>query len=97
MLGFSENNWSPFAVKKPDQAPKGPHWAAVLFGKRTEVDSYSGTSSHQVDETTYYAFTKEEQFATWVAEASISGRKFFCFKVNKLGEIDLKVKVDVGV
>jgi len=90
---FNKSNWREFEVEKPEQAPKGQHYAAVLFGSHVRDDGWGGTY-HQPN-TTYYAFPDISTLRLWVAEAQGSSQKFFFFEVKQLGT--LEVKVDVGV
>jgi len=98
---YNFHDWSKFMVQKPEQKPTDPHFAAVLFGKRTEhqpaYDSNDTPSSYQVDEVTYFAFPDKETLGEWVLRAAKDKKQFFFFEVKKLGEAQLKVNVDLGV
>jgi hypothetical protein len=97
MDDYNYHDWSEFMVEKPEKAPKGPHFGAVLFGTRSEADSYSGNSYYDVPTTTYFAFPTREVLEAWIIRALKSKKKFFFFEVKKLGEAEISVKVDTGL
>lgn len=97
---YNYHDWSGFMVKKPEQAPKGPHFAAVLFEKEhvRETDPYNGSNSDRhIDMTTYFAFPDKETLTQWVLRAAKAEKAFFCFEVKKIGGVQIKVNVDVEV
>jgi len=101
MDDYNYHDWTQYMVQKPEQKPKGPHFAAVLFGKRREhqpaYDEHDTASSYEVDDITYFAFPDQETLKEWVLRASKDSKQFFFFEVKKLGEAQLKVNVDLGV
>ena len=101
MDDYNYHDWSQYMVQKPEQKPKGPHFAAVLFGTRNEYsppyDSKDSGSSYSVPEIIYFAFPDQETLSEWVLRASKDNKKFFFFEVKQLGEAKLKVSVDLGV
>lgn len=98
---YNYHNWSKFMVQKPEEQPKGEHYAAVLFDTRSEYsppwDKHDTGSSYSVPQTIYFAFLKKEDLEMWVGEASKSNKKFFFFHVTKLGEANLQVKVNTDL
>ena len=60
MNDYNYHDWSKFMVRTPKERPLGPHFAAVLFGTRTEwtpaYDLNDSESSCSVPEITYFAF-----------------------------------------
>ncbi len=88
-------------VKEAKQKPGGPHYAAVLFGTRSEYsppyDKGDSGYSSQVPEITYFAFLDKNDLTTWVGEASKANKEFFFFHVNKLGEMNIKVSVSTDL
>lgn len=100
MDDYNYHNWTEYMVQKPDQAPKGPHFAAVLFEKESyyEHDHYTGNgSSVSHDKITYFAFPDKEILGEWVLRATKDNKKFFFFEVKQLGSAQLKVSVDLGM
>lgn len=100
---YNYHDWAKFMVTKSENKPTGPHFAAVLFGTRSEwTPSYDqfdsrGGSTHTVNEITYFAFPTKEILDAWLLRASKENKKFFFFEVKKLGEIELKVSTSVSV
>lgn len=98
---YNPYNWTEYEVGKPEKAPTGPHFAAILFEKETrhDYDPYNGnqSNSHQVDTIKYFAFPDKETLSEWVLRAAKDKKKFFFFEVKKLGSAQLKVSVDLGV
>jgi hypothetical protein len=84
-------------VKEEKHKPTGPHYAAILFGTRSEYDppydEKDRGSSYTVPEITYFAFKEEQDLKQWIAEATQERYKFFFYRVEKLGEI----KVDINL
>lgn len=93
MDDYNYHDWTKFMVSKENETPKGPHFAAVLFGTRSEADSYSGNSYYSVPEITYFAFPTKEVLEAWLISAIKDKKKFFFFEVKKLGEAEVAVKV----
>lgn len=94
---YFDHDWVQFMVDKPEKAPKGAHFGVVLFGTRREVDPYTGNSYYDVPEVTYFAFPDRETLGEWALRATKDNKQFFCFKVDKLGDLAIKVNIDVGV
>jgi len=94
---YNYHTWSKYMVREPKDMPKGSHYAAVLFGTRTEwtpaYDRHDSDSSCSVPEITYFAFYSLEELETWVAEAAQDKKQFFFYHVPKLGEATIKVSV----
>lgn len=101
MDDYNYHDWSQFMVRTPKERPTGPHFAAVLFGTRTEwtpaYDRNDTASSCSVSEITYFAFPDKATLSEWVLRASKEKKEFFFFEVKKVGEAELKVNVDVEV
>lgn len=94
---YNYHTWSKYMVKEPKDIPKGGHYAAVLFGQRSEYtppyDRHDTGSSHSVPEVTYFCFYALEELEQWVAEAAQDKKQFFFYHVPKLGEATIKVSV----
>lgn len=101
MDNYNYHDWSKFMVRTPKERPTGPHFAAVLFGTRIEwmpaYDEHDSDSTYSVPEITYFAFPDKETLSEWVLRAAKDKKEFFFFEVKKVGEVELKVSVDVGV
>lgn len=95
MDDYNYHDWSSYIVSTPDKAPQGAHYGAVLFGNRREADAYSGNSYYDVPEVTYFAFNDAETLGEWAARATKANKKFFFFRVEKLGAVSVKVLIDV--
>jgi hypothetical protein len=99
MEDYNYHDWSKFMVRKPEEKPKGPHFAAVMFDTRTEYtpayDEKDYGSSSSVPEIQYFAFPDKETLGAWLLRAKKDNKSFFFFEVKKLGEMTLKVAVDV--
>lgn len=103
MDDYNYHDWSEFMVRSPKDAPKKAHFAAVLFETRNEwtppydrFDDAGGTSS-TIEYVQYFAFPDKELLSAWILRATKDKKKFFFFEVKKLGEVELKVNVDVEV
>ena len=100
MDDYNYHDWAQFMVRKVSEKPQGPHFAAVLLEKETryETDPYKGDHNNfQVDVVHYFAFPARETLEAWVLRASHAKKEFFFFEVKKLGEVSLRVEVDLGV
>ena len=100
MGGFNIRSWRAFAVLQPEQAPAGPHSAAVLFDTRTDwqpgYDKGDPDTTMTVAEVVYFAFADKGDLARWIGEATAARRKFFFFHVAKMGEARVSVDVELG-
>lgn len=98
---YNYHDWAKFMVQDVKNKPVGPHFAAVLFGTRTEhipaYDRDDSPTSSTVSEITYFAFPDKETLSEWVLRASKENKNFFFFEVKKLGQAQLNVNVDLGV
>lgn len=101
MDDYNYHDWATFMVRNPAEKPKGPHFAAVLFGTRSEwvpaYDERDSPRSTSVPETTYFAFPDKETLYEWILRASKEKKQFFFFEVKKLGEAQLILNMDVEV
>ena len=100
MDDYNYHDWSQFMVQKPEQKPKGPHFAGVLFDSHREHDGYSreeGGGSYEVPNVIYFAFPDQATLKEWVLRAAKDKKQFFFFEVKKLGNAELKIDVDLGV
>lgn len=103
MNEYNYHDWAKYMVTKPEQAPKGPHFAGILFGTRTEYtpayDRFDSSTTISCPEITYFCFYALEDLERWVLAVTRSGKSFFFFQVPKLGESKLRIEVhvDAGV
>ncbi len=97
MDNYNYHDWSKFMVREPNDKPKSPHFAAVMFDSHSEHSGYEGESSYQVPNVVYFAFPDKETLKEWVLRAAKDKKQFFFFEVKKIGEAELKVDVDVGL
>jgi hypothetical protein len=103
MDDYNFHDWAKFRVRKSEDKPTGPHFAAVLLDTRTELSpSYedrpgNGYDSNTVPDVTYFAFPDQETLSEWALRASKDKKHFFCFEVKKLATVELKVSIDVGL
>jgi hypothetical protein len=99
MEDYNYHDWTKFMVREAKEKPKVPHYAAVLFDSRTEYtpayDERDRASSHSVSEIHYFAFTEKKDLEAWLLRAKKENKQFFFFEVKKLGEVAVKVSVDV--
>lgn len=89
---YNYHTWSKFMVKTPDDAPKGAHYAGVMFDT---VSIDTGYPEHPGTQNIvhYFAFKNQADLESWVDEATRADKKFFFFHVPNLGQA--KVRVDV--
>jgi len=87
-------------VDESSKAPRGPHFAVLLFRTRNELlssyDDYggsSGSSTITVPEVTYLAFETKADLEQWVVDSTAEGRSFFCFEVSQVGTVDVRVRL----
>ena len=97
MDDYNYHDWAKFMVTRPDQRPVGAHFAAVMFETRQEYDRDDTGSSYTVPAIVYFAFPDQETLSEWTLRAMKDKKKFFFFKVEKLGNAELKVDVDVEI
>lgn len=103
MDDYNYHDWVQYMVRLPNDKPKGPHFAAVLFESRDEWirpydhhDDPGGTYS-KFEYVQYFAFPDVETLREWVLRASKDNKTFFFFEVKQLGSAQLKVSVDIGM
>jgi hypothetical protein len=101
MDDYNHHDWAKFMVTEASQKPKGPHFAAVLFETLEYTspgyDEGDSDERNNFEHVVYFAFPDQETLTEWVLRASKDKKQFFCFEVKKLGTVNLKVTVDVGV
>ena len=100
MDDYNYHDWSKFMVEKPEQKPKGPHFAGVMFDTRRVSDGYSaaeGGGSYDISYVVYFAFPDRETLGEWALRAAKDKKQFFCFEVKKVGDVKLNIDVDLGV
>ncbi len=97
MDDYNYHDWSKFMVVEAKDKPTGPHFAAVMFDKHYEHSGYEGESSYPVPNVVYFAFPDQATLGEWALRAAKDKRQFFCFEVKKVGDVQMKVTVDVGV
>lgn len=97
MDNYNYHDWAKFMVEKPEQIPKGPHFAAVLLDKRREYspayDDRDSGRSYEVSQAVYFAFPDKKTLESWLLRAMKENKQFFFFEVKKLGDVSLKVAV----
>lgn len=101
MEDYNYHDWSKFMVREAKDKPKGAHFAAVLLDTRREYtpayDANDYGTSHSVADVQYFAFPDKETLSAWLLRAKKDNKQFFFFEVKKLGEVSVKVSVDVEV
>lgn len=97
---YNYHDWSSYMVFEPNRAPKGPHFAAILFGTRAEssADYDDGhVTTHHVPEITYFAFPDREILTEWVLRVTKEKKNFFFFEVKQMGSASVQVSLDFKV
>jgi hypothetical protein len=94
---YNYHDWTRFMVREPKDNPQGPHFAAVLFDSHSECTGYKDDSNYRVPNVVYFAFPDQATLGEWVIRAVKDNKQFFFFEVKKLGNVELRVNVDLGV
>lgn len=98
---YNYHNWSTFMVRKPEEAPKGSHFAGVMFDSHTvhtpAYDLHDHDSTSTVPHTVYFAFKTKDEVAMWASEATLAKKKIFFFEVKQLGSVEIKADVKCDV
>jgi len=101
MDDYSYHDWSKFMVRHPKDKPNGPHFGAVLFDTRTEwtpaYDKNHPDTCVTLSEIHYFAFPDKETLVEWIKRASKEKKQFFFFEVKKVGDLEVKVSVNLDV
>jgi hypothetical protein len=97
MDDYNYHDWSSFMVQKPEQKPKGPHFAGIMFDSHREYSGYDNDPGYDVAHVVYFAFPDKETLAAWVLRASKDKKQIFFFEVKKVGTSELKVNIDLEV
>lgn len=101
MNDYNYHDWVQFMVRVPKDRPKSPHFAAVLFGTRTDwtpgYDSGESGTSSTVPEIHYFAFPDKSTLNEWVLRAAKDKKEFFFFEVRRVGEVELRVNIDMDL